>query len=491
MDILPDVDYGIHRMLSFVRELASRIFRRRSRFFKNVTLLMGSTAIAQLVSLALTPILTRLYTPAEYGVLTIYLAVLGLFTRGGTLNYEYVIPIADDDESAFHILVLCIALTVSISAIVAVAMTPLRSLLSRIERIAALVPYLWVVPVSFLFMGSYNAFSLWAVRTNNFRRLAATKMSQAATQGIAQVGLGLLKTSSLGLLVGDVLGKAAGIGTLVRDTLRKDGSLLKTLRSRRLRDLAMRYKSYPLVQTPASLLINAGTQIVPLLLAFLYNESAAGYFNLTQRIIGAPITLVSQSLKQGFFAEMAIWLKKDPARVKALFRKLNLQLLLIGIAPCAVLTAFGGPIFSFVFGPQWLQAGRYAQVLTLSFLLKFSSDSFISLALLEKNLLSMVWSVIRLALTVGGLFLATSLQYDDFSAVAIYGAAMVAAYVLNYVFFIASLNSMIRGHEGRLTMTRPSFGSESSSDPEIRGLHEADPPEASRPSKDSRAGHDV
>lgn len=476
MDRLPDADYRVHRMVSFVRELTSRIFGRRSRFFKNVTLLMGSTAIAQLVSLALTPILTRLYTPAEYGVLTVYLAVLGLFTRGGTLNYEYVIPIADDDESAFHILVLCIVLTAAISTVVGAAMIPLRGVLSRIERIAALIPYLWVVPLSFLFVGSYNAFSLWAVRSNNFRRLARTKISQSATQGITQVGLGLLKLSSLGLLVGDVLGKAAGIGNLVRDTLRKDGALLKTIRIRRLRALAMRYKSYPLVQTPASLLINAGTQLVPLLLAFLYSESVAGYFNLTQRIIGAPITLVSQSLKQGFFAEMSIWLKKDPAKIKSLFRRLNLQLMLIGIAPCAVLTAFGGPIFSFVFGPQWLQAGRYAQVLTLSFLLKFSSDSFISLALLEKNFLSMTWSVIRLTLTVGGLYLASSLQYDDFLAVAIYGASMVAAYGLNYVFFIVSLNRIITRRGQNPAEALPSVGSAAVPHPSTTPPREPDPP---------------
>jgi len=84
-------------------------------------MIAGGTAFAQILNALLSPVITRIYSPREYGILTVYIAILGLIAVIGSLNYEYSIPIADDDHKAinsvFLSIVILIFLTLCISFI--------------------------------------------------------------------------------------------------------------------------------------------------------------------------------------------------------------------------------------------------------------------------------------------------------------------------------------------------------------------------------------
>ena len=79
----------------------------QSTFAKNVTMISVSTAFAQLLSALLSPLITRIYSPEEYGVLTLYSSILGLTVIIASLRYEWGILIADNDEKAINIVGLC------------------------------------------------------------------------------------------------------------------------------------------------------------------------------------------------------------------------------------------------------------------------------------------------------------------------------------------------------------------------------------------------
>ena len=70
----------------------SGIWRLRSRFARNVWQVARAQALAQALPVLAAPLLTRLYTPADFGVLALCLSVLGIAQAVGTGRFDWSLP---------------------------------------------------------------------------------------------------------------------------------------------------------------------------------------------------------------------------------------------------------------------------------------------------------------------------------------------------------------------------------------------------------------
>ena len=89
-----------------------RSAKPESEFGRNVLTLMTGTTIAQAIPVAITPILTRLYTPEDFGLLAVFVAfstILGSISSG---RYELAIMLPENDEDAINIAALCFLLSI-------------------------------------------------------------------------------------------------------------------------------------------------------------------------------------------------------------------------------------------------------------------------------------------------------------------------------------------------------------------------------------------
>ena len=88
--------------------------------WKAVFILGTGTIFSQLLNIITIPILTRLYSPADFGLLGIFTAVLTVIMTFISFRYEYAIPVPKDTENAAHLLVLCIVSICSVSLVLSV-----------------------------------------------------------------------------------------------------------------------------------------------------------------------------------------------------------------------------------------------------------------------------------------------------------------------------------------------------------------------------------
>src|SRR5665213_2935470 len=98
IDRLPAVLQG--RILLFRQHAARRSFAW------NVSVMLLGTVAGQAVSLLLSPVLTRLFSPAQFGYLSVYSAVLTIFGVVASLGLELAIPICMDDAECADLLAL-------------------------------------------------------------------------------------------------------------------------------------------------------------------------------------------------------------------------------------------------------------------------------------------------------------------------------------------------------------------------------------------------
>ncbi|NES18710.1 MAG: oligosaccharide flippase family protein [Symploca sp. SIO3E6] len=421
-----------------------QLLLKKDGFARNVTLLTSSTALAQALTIVASPVLTRLYTPEDFGILAVYTSLLSLLVVVGSWRYQLAIPIASNDLVAANVLALSVITLVIMTLLSGFAMGLLGSHIVTWTNAPELQPYLWLLPLGLIGAGMYQVLNYWAIRKQTFGYLAQTKLSQGLGQLITQLVLGLIDLRPLGLLVGDVVGRMAGSSRIATLAWKQSQTVFREISVPQMRSVASRYWRFPVLSGSSALLNSAGLQLPALLIAAFYGTQVAGWFALGQRIIGIPMALIGISVSQVYFSEAARLLQDNPEELRPFFFKTTRRLLAIGILPIGII-AMGGPwLFNLVFGKAWLEAGKYVQILALMFLVQFVVVPLSqTLNVLERQDLQLAWDASRLLLVIGSLQISTILELPARTALILYSIAMLFSYCCLFLLTSISLNQQV------------------------------------------------
>jgi len=233
----------------------------QSSFAKNAAMISGSTAFAQLLNALFSPVITRIYSPEEYGILTVYTSILGLIVIFASLKYEWGIPIAENDEKAVNVMGLGFFLLFHFVILVFMVFyffgKPILTLLDA----RVLLNYRYLIPVGVLFGGSYSILLQWAYRKKDFKSISKTKLTQSIAGNGVKIGLGLFGVGPVGLVFGQIFKEGVGVVTLSRSFRKKDRHLLKKINKKEILWSAKRYKNFPIFSAPSQFLNSAGVQL--------------------------------------------------------------------------------------------------------------------------------------------------------------------------------------------------------------------------------------
>lgn len=414
----------------------------KDHFARSTVILAGGTTFAQALAVVFAPVLTRLYFPNDFGMLAVYASILAISLNFASFRYEFAIPLPQDNKTAMNVLVLCIALIFITSSLFGLGYFVFYDELMRFERISSFGQYIWLLPIGLIFAGFYQVFNYWAVRERIYPTIARTRISQGIASVLTQLGFGIFKFGSLGLLLGQIIGESVGSGTLARQFWKQNRKNMHSITFTTLYEAAYRYKNFPLYQSSASLLNSAGMHIPSLLFATYYGTEVAGWFFLTQKVLAMPISLVGTSVSKVFWGEAAR-LSREPLKLRKLYRKVNAKLFIYGLFPSMVLAIGGQWIFKFVFGPAWVQSGVFVQVMAFMYLLKFTTDSAISFSIIERQDLSFLWSLMRLIFVVLGIMCAIWYELPEFWAVVFFSITMAASYIIKYAMWGCAVRQLI------------------------------------------------
>ena len=367
---------------------------------RGIASILGGSVAGQGVVILAYPLLTRLYTPSEFGLLTVFTSTVILVAVLSTAALDGAIPLPRDDRDAAAVAwaaLLFVAATSIVTALVGLlAAEPLAALLG----VPQLAEYWWLVALTVLAVGTYEVLTDWMVRGRSYGSLGLRNTLQGVGQVIAQVGLGLAGVRPLGLLVGLGAGRLVALGGLVSRVglLRQPRPTVAAMRA-----MVGRFRRFPLLALPSSFVNRAGLEMPLLLTSALYGDVRAGLLGLTVRVVAGPLATVGQAVYQVFAGESSAAVRDPRGTLGAAVRGAARRLLLIGLLPATVLIAFGPALFGLVFGPEWTEAGEFARVLAVAYLVQFAVVPIsATLFLLERQGQELAWAAARLLLTSAG-----------------------------------------------------------------------------------------
>lgn len=397
--------------------LVSRILPR-NRFARGVSVLVGGTVGAQAIMMLAAPVLTRLYTPQDFGLLAVFVAMMSLVVVVAGMRYELAIPIPSDENEALALLVLSLFLVFAIATLSAIPILLYRDGIARLLNTPGIADYFYLVPLGTLFAGTYNTLSYWSIRKKAFTPLAKTRVSQSMASVSIQVGGASL--GPMALLLGQIAGQVMGLLSLGLRVLRHQWAAVSSVKLSDVVVVAYRYRKFPLFSTWSALFNTAGAQLPPILFAALFSPAAAGLYILATRVLSMPIQILGQEIAKVFFSGAAQAHREGGLGL--LVARIHARLAHIGMPPALVLLIAGPEIFGQIFGPEWHDAGVFAQWLTPWLYLVFITSPLSSLfEVLDRQATGMAYQgvllLIRVAAVVAGAWMGEILVAVAFFAV--------------------------------------------------------------------------
>lgn len=385
-------------------------------------------------------VLARLLSPAEFGLIALATALMGLVQAFADLRVAYALiqrPRVSEEEwsTVFW-------LATGMGAVLTLAFAASAGLIAEFYANPALREIVWALSVSFLF----SAVAL-TPRTKLEKELRFKALSLA--QVAATVGTGLL---AIGMAVAGF-----GVWSLVAQSLAVyalDVGFVFWFTRWRPRWVFQRAALRPLLTFSAPLVLHdvlntLAQSMDRLILGKLVSAADLGLYNRAKIFLYLPVSNLSSSMTRVMFPSLSA-LQGDPERLqRAALRMLKL-LAVVSFPVMTVAAALAEPLVRVVLGPKWLAAVAMMQIFALAGI--FASINAVTTTILMAKgktglvlQLGVAKQIVSVAgVAVGAFWGATGCAFGVL-------AVAVAIFALDAYSISRSLGSGLRAYCGNLT----------------------------------------
>lgn len=413
------------RLVNFKEKL------KKNSFFKSVFTLSAGTAISQVINIFFQPIISRLYKPEDVGSFASYFAVvsiIGTFSLG-CYDSAVVLPKKDKEASAIVSLATYICIFVSVLITFFAFFTP--SLLINWCKVS-FNDYYWIYLIGFviLFERCDVLYTNFLVRLQEYKFLSLTRVIRQVLTGFLKIGFGLFTSLRLSaLLISTILGTFVRVFMMlykirpIRELPHNRNSFYD------IKFIAIKYKKFPFISIWSSLLNTASLSVPILLFSGLYSAHVSGLYSFAFSILGLPMTLIGSSIANVYMREAAIC-HADGQSIASMTLSLYKKLFTLACCMMSFITFYGAALFSLIFGKQWVEAGVYAQWMSiwLIFVFTFSPLSSIFL-ILSKQEEGLIADIILFFVRSLAIFISSKLLLSSVSLIAVFSLSSAIIWV--------------------------------------------------------------
>jgi O-antigen/teichoic acid export membrane protein len=432
------------------QQIANRF--RPGAFMHSLSIIAFGTVAAQMINVALMPIVSRLFTNSDFGLFGSYNAILDVFAAASTLQFSQAIVLPKEDARAANVFVAALLSVVAVSLLgIFVVLGFSGSILEMIDSTKSW-QFLMLIPLGIFLTGLNQTFQAWCVRRKAFQRTSISQVVRAGCNSTLQVIAGLFHFGGSSLVCASL--GASGCATFYlapQAVIRDKALILKSVTLNKIQREFREFREFPFYATPQNVM-NAMSQGLPvLLLAYFYGAAIAGSYAFSVRVLRAPMNLVLTALKQALFQKSSEVYNRGES-LWYLYSRATASLALVAILPCLLLFICAPRIFVLVFGENWRTAGIYARWLTLWLFVGFCNlPSVLAARILRQQRNLLLVDALMLFARGGVLIIGGSGQ---FSAIQSIIAFSLTGFIINLLLIIW-VGTMVRHsqHETKFRFT--------------------------------------
>jgi O-antigen/teichoic acid export membrane protein len=369
-------------------------------FAKNALTLTMGTGIAQVFPMLFYPILGRIFTPAEFGLLATITSITSILTVLATGKYESSILITETKQAAADIIVFVLVLSFSFLLISFIVLQVFAGKLSELLEEPGIKKWLFVCPLSAFAIIIFNCYNEWCVRNKYFINLSWNKITNSSAVTLSKLFFGITRVLTYGLVIGDLFGRIISSAGCIFRALKNDRAEFLNFSFNRVVILVKQYTDFPKYSLPDQLLDTLNSQLPTLMIAYFFMSTEVGYYSMAGNLLSVPASVIAVAIRDVFRQRAnEEWVKNG--NCKNIYNE-TVRMMVYIIIPASILLIIVLPdLFSLVLGKNWRIAGIYARILIANEAILFIFHVVAAVFIIANKMkVSLIWQVFSVLITV-------------------------------------------------------------------------------------------
>lgn len=408
------------KLLFFIQKL-----REEGSFIRNISIASFWNAAVIASQFILSPIITRLYTPAEYGQYALFNSLVVNIALFSSLKYTETIVLAETREQRNNAISLSFSAVIIFSALTAAGVFTFYEPLSNFFDVNDGGEFLYFIPLGVLITCTLEIVVTINVRQKKFLNNGFAGFLNNVSARFFNILYALLfKSQTFGLIAGDFVGKLVGIAGVLssyRIFLRSSKEFVRSVSLKGMMFIAQKYKSFPLYFLPSSVLIYLSGHLPLYFFQTKYSSAAVGAYALASSMLEIFNRLIPYALSPVFLQKATELKNTSPHHLAERSFKLFGYMLLLATLLFSGFALVGDRLFPFVFGKEWTTAGTYVAILSVPYAFNFVAVSLSEIYnVMGRQRFLLANSIFNLFLKIVSVVVILLLEVDQLQALFIY-----------------------------------------------------------------------
>ncbi len=343
--------FGIKKILQF----------RHSELAHNSATLLSANVVAQVIGIIIYPVLTRLYSPDDFGLLNLFLSIGGVLVILANSEIHFSVVLPKDEKRAVACFHNGLSTLVGVS-LLCIAFIPFSKPIANLFNAPQLANWIFLLPVFVFSQAIWTLINYWYTRNKQYRDIGIYQLMQSGLSAGAKCGLGFLGFLSGGMIVSMVFAPLASVLISIKATFAKHMKALLKVDKDECRIAAREYVNFPKYDMPRAVINNFSCNLPFFLLTPYFGLAEMGFLGMAFTLAIRPINVVANSFNQVLFQKTAESVH-NKINVSHLFNRF-VSFTLMAVVPTFAILYFVLPsLTEWLLGDGWSVAGSYIRIM--------------------------------------------------------------------------------------------------------------------------------
>lgn len=399
---------------------------KKSEYARHSTILMAGTVISMLLQILSVFWLGKFYSDEMWGVYEYFCTGYSIFLIVATGRYELAIMLPKEDNDGFMVALLSAGMAVAFSVATA-------ALLFILHLFGVALGWVMFLPPTLAILGIYYSCNYWLNRKKRYINLAINRVIQGVLFVVFNLGYAfVLSDIRYGLILGYITAQAIVMLMLVVSMVLDYKKQNIKLSLKRTKELATEYINFPKISSISGVINNISTRLPVLLLGFFAGNAVVGQYAMMTRILGAPITVISEAIRDVFRQKAS----KEYAvnqECSSTFMGTFKSLALIAIVPFIVIMIGAKPVLNLLFDDLWNMAAYFIILMAPFYYVKFIVSPLTFMTYIaRRQSYDMKWQIVLCISSTAAFYLGYILTKNPYVMLLLYGIVQTILYMVSF-----------------------------------------------------------
>ncbi|WP_101842478.1 lipopolysaccharide biosynthesis protein [Halobacillus sp. Marseille-P3879] len=425
-----------------MKEKLMNIFKKK--FVKNVMVIATGTAMAQAITFLLLPLVTRLYGPDAYGLMSSFIAIVAILTPIAALTLPLAIVLPKEEREAISIIRVSLMINLLLFIIFLFTIHFLYESIIEILNAEKIGQYIYLLPFVIFLAGLFQIMRQWLIRNKQFKVISQVAILQPIFTYGGMVSMGVVYPIAPILIIFSSLRDAFATLLMYKKVKNKSSIRIKLEKfSLTLGETLKKYKDFPQFRAPEAFISSISQNLPVLLLSTFMGPAGAGYYTLALTALSLPAKFLGTAVGDVFYPRVAEGFNKNE-NLNSLLLKATLALLAVGALPFGLIIVTGPWIFTLIFGEEWVVAGEYSKwIAIMSFFMFISRPTIKVLPVIGAQKFHLIFTIIMTFTRISSLYVGL-VYLNHMVAIATFSIASSCLYLILIIATFKKIRTLIR-----------------------------------------------